>query len=81
MDGTMEPDEDVLGRENGILDIFARGRDIYTVSRLKDKVNITIVNAAGAVLTTYTLEPGKTVITPITGPGTYIVNKTKLYIK
>jgi hypothetical protein len=80
-DGTMEPDEDVLGRENGILDIFARGRDIYTVSRLKEKVNITIVNAAGAVLTTYTLEPGKTVITPITNPGTYIVNKTKIYIK
>jgi hypothetical protein len=80
-DGTMEPDEDVLGRENGILEIFARGRNIHTISHLKEKVNIRIVNASGAVMTTYTLEPGKTIVTPITNPGTYIVNKTKLFIK
>jgi hypothetical protein len=80
-DGTMEPDEDVLGREKGILEIFARGRSIHTISHLKENVNIRIVNAAGAVMTTYTLEPGKTIITPINNPGTYIVNKKKLYIK
>jgi hypothetical protein len=80
-DGTMEPDEDVLGREKGILEIFARGRNIHTISHLKEKVNIRIVNASGAVMTTYTLEPGKTIVTPITNPGTYIVNKTKLFIK
>ena len=80
-DGTMEPDEDVLGREKGILEIFARGRNIHTISHLKEKVNIRIVNAAGAVMKTYTLEPGKTIVTPITNPGTYIVNKKKLFIK
>ncbi len=80
-DGTMEPDEDVLGREKGILEIFARGRNIHTISHLKEKVNIRIVNASGAVMTTYTLEPGKTIVTPITNPGTYIVNKKKLFIK
>jgi hypothetical protein len=80
-DGTMEPDEDVLGRENGILEIYARGREIVTTSHLKDKVTVRIVNAAGALLTSYTLEPGKTVITPVTAPGTYIVNKKKLFIK
>ena len=80
-DGTMEPDEDVLGREKGILEIFARGRNIHTISHLKETVNIRIVNAAGAVMKTYTLEPGKTVVTPITNPGTYIVNKKKLFIK
>ena len=80
-DGTMEPDEDVLGREKGILEIFARGRNIHTISHLKETVNIRIVNAAGAVMKTYTLEPGKTIVTPITAPGTYIVNKKKLFIK
>ena len=80
-DGTMEPDEDVLGRENGILEIYARGREIITTSHLKDKVTVRIVNATGALLASYTLEPGKTVITPVTAPGTYIVNKKKLFIK
>ena len=80
-DGTMEPDEDVLGREKGILEVFARGRSIYTISHLKENVNIVIVNASGAVMRTYTLEPGKTIITPINTPGMYIVNKTKLFIK
>ena len=80
-DGTMEPDEDVLGREKGILEIFVRGRNIHTISHLKENVNIRIINAAGATLTTYTLEPGKTVVTPVTAPGTYIVNKKKVFIK
>ena len=80
-DGTMEPDEDVLGREKGILEVFARGRSIYTISHLKENVNIVIVNASGAVMRAYTLEPGKTIITPINTPGMYIVNKTKLFIK
>ena len=77
----MEPDEDVLGREKGILEIFVRGRNIHTISHLKENISIQIINAAGATLTTYTLEPGKTIITPVTAPGTYIVNKKKLFIK
>ena len=80
-DGTMEPDEDMFVNEKGQLLIYSKGRSIYTTSYLKKNVSITIVNASGAVMTTYTLEPGKTVITPITNPGAYIVNKKKVFIK
>ena len=80
-DGTMEPDEDMYGREKGNLYIYAKDRNIYTTSYLKDAVTIRIVNATGAALNSYTLTPGKTVITPVTAPGTYIVNKKKLYIR
>jgi hypothetical protein len=81
-DGTLEPDIDMYGKEKGDLIIYARGREIFTTSRMKDEnINIRIVNASGAVITTYTLEPGKTISTRITNPGTYIVNQKKLYIK
>ena len=81
-DGTLEPDdEEMFDGEDGSLKIFTRGRNIHTVSYLKESVEIRIVNASGATITTYTLEPGKTVVTPITNPGAYIVNKKKLFIK
>ena len=80
-DGTLEPDEDDDDRDKGYLSIYAKERDIYTVSNLKESIEIRIINAAGAVLTTYTLDPGKTIVTPVTAPGTYLVNKKKLYIK
>ena len=79
--GTIEPDKDLQSRDTGRIEIYARGRSIVTVSGLKTAKTIHIVNATGALLASYTLEPGKTVITPVTAPGTYIVNKKKLYIK
>ena len=79
--GELQPEEDTDNEETGNLEIYAQGREIYTVSHLKEKINIRIVNATGATLTTYVLEPGKTVTTPITAPGAYIVNKKKLFIK
>ena len=78
--GDLDPGDDG-SRETGSLDIYTKGRKIYTVSHLKENINIQIVNAAGAVMKTYVLEPGKTIITPVTAPGTYIVNKKKLFIK
>ena len=80
--GDLHPDDDMDDEiEMGNLEIYAKGRKIYTISHLKENINIVIVNANGATLTTYTLEPGKKVVTPITNPGAYIVNKTKLFIK
>ena len=79
--GDLNPDDDMGNGDTNGLEIYAKGRKIYTVSHLKENANIRIVNASGATLTTYVLEPGKKVITPITASGTYIVNKKKLYIK
>ena len=80
--GDLNPDDDMGGdNDTNGLEIYAKGRKIYTVSHLKENANIRIVNASGATLTTYVLEPGKKVITPITAPGAYIVNSKKLYIK
>jgi hypothetical protein len=67
--------------ETGSLEIYSKGRKIYTVSHLEENTDIRIVNASGAVITTYTLKPGKTIVTTITNPGAYIVNKKKLFIK
>jgi hypothetical protein len=79
--GELNPGNDTDEEENGSLDIFVKGRKIHTVSHLDKDTDIRIVNASGATLTTFTLEPGKTVITPITNPGTYIVNKKKVFVK
>jgi hypothetical protein len=79
--GKLNPDEELGGKDRGGLEIFAKGRNIYTISFMEKSVDIRIVNASGATLTTFTLEPGKTVITPITNPGTYIVNKKKVFVK
>ena len=79
--GELNPGNDTDEEENGSLDIFVKGRKIHTVSHLDKDTDIRIVNASGATITTFTLEPGKTVITPITNPGTYIVNKKKVFVK
>ena len=79
--GKLNPDEELGGKDRGGLEIFAKGRNIYTISFMEKSVDIRIVNASGATLTTFTLEPGKTIVTPITNPGTYIVNKKKVFVK
>ena len=63
------------------LEIFVRGKDIYTVSHMEESIDIRIVSASGALINAYTLEPGKTVITPVTASGVYIVNRRKLSVK
>ena len=80
--GDLGSDDD-MGDDNktGSLEIYSKGRKIYTVSHLEEKIEIRIVDAAGALINTYTLKPGKTTVTTITNPGAYIVNKKKLFIK
>ena len=79
--GELNPGEDEDDTETGDIEIYVKGRKIYTISHMDEDANIRIVNAGGATLTTYTLEAGKKVVTPITNPGTYIVNKKKVYVK
>ena len=80
--GELHPDEDISDElDKGNLEIYAKGKKIYTISHLKENINIVIVNASGATLTAYTLEPGMKVATPVNTPGAYIVNKKKLIVK
>ncbi|MBO6125150.1 MAG: hypothetical protein J6P55_04735 [Bacteroidaceae bacterium] len=80
--GDLHPDEDLSDElDKGNLEIYAKGKKIYTISHLKENINIVIVNASGATLTAYTLEPGMKVATPVNTPGAYIVNKKKLIVK
>ena len=77
--GELNPGENL--NDTGDVEIYAKGKNIYTVSRTEEDVDIRIVNASGAVMNTYVLEPGKTEVTPISAPGVYIVNKKKVFIE
>ena len=66
---------------DGDLEIFARGRTIYTRSHLKEPVVIRIINVGGATLRSYVLEPEQTIETPIHVAGAYLVNRKKLFIR
>ena len=74
-------DLDQQADKPGELIIRARKRNIYVTSTLKDEANVTIVNAAGALINTFKIKPGETIVTEIHNPGIYLVNKTKLSIK
>ena len=79
--GELQPEEEQFDNEAGRLEIYVRGKNIYTVSHLEESIDIRIVNASGATINAYTLEPSKTMITPVNASGVYIVNKKKLSVK
>ena len=66
---------------NGSIEIYSRGRSIFTRSHMKEAVVIRIVNVAGLTLANYVLEPEQTIETPVYAHGTYIVNKKKLFVR
>ena len=76
--GLEEGPESVL---DGSLEIFSRGRNIITRSHMKEAVAIRIVNAAGATLTNFVLQPEETIETPVHFSGVYIVNKKKVFVE
>ena len=66
---------------NGSLEIFTRGHNIVTRSRLTQPTDIRIVNVGGITIATFVLQPGETIETPVQAQGTYIVNKKKIFVK
>lgn len=66
---------------DGALRIYTRPRHIIVTSTLKEPRLVTITNAAGVRITTFTIEPGQTIETLINMPGFYIVNKTKVAVR
>ena len=66
---------------NGDLIIYAKGRDIITISHLKEPISIRITRVNGVTITNYALQPGQTVTTPVNAAGAYIVNNKKVFVK
>ncbi len=66
---------------NGGIEISTRGRAIIVKSNMKVDTTIRIVNVAGVTVTSYVLEPGKTVETPVNAHGTYVVNRKKIFVQ
>ena len=66
---------------DGSLEIYTRGYKIYTISHMKEATTIRIVNAAGATITNYVLQPGETIETPVAVSGVYVVNKKKVFVE
>ena len=71
-----EPDE-IL---DGELMIYTKRGRIYVKSGLKEDADICIVNAGGALVSTYTIQPGETVET-VVARGIYLVNKKKIIVR
>ena len=66
---------------DGSLEIFTRGYNIVTISHMKEATAIRIVNAAGATLKDYVLQPGETIETTVPNTGVYVVNKKKVFVE
>jgi hypothetical protein len=48
---------------------------------MKEATGIRIVNAAGATIANYALQPGETIETPVAVTGVYVVNKKKVFVE
>jgi hypothetical protein len=66
---------------DGSLEIYTRGYKIFTTSHMNEVTTIRIVNAAGATITDYVLQPGETIETPVAVSGVYVVNKKKVFVE
>ena len=62
---------------DGELTIWSTHGRIVVRSGLNEETTVRIVNAGGALVSTYTIQPGQTVQTRV-APGVYIVNKKKI---
>ncbi len=66
--------------DSGELVVKAKRGRIIVKSKLTDKTTVHIYSAAGAVISTFDIEPGQTVETPIHTSGIYLVNKQKVRV-
>ena len=75
-DGVIEPTEG-----SGKLTIKPGKHKITVISGLRETTHVRITNMSGITLTSFDIEPGETIETPINMPGFYIVNKTKVAVR
>ena len=65
-----DPSQEEIGEG---LSIFARKRKIVVKSNLRVQADVSIYSTSGAVLGTFTIEPGQTVESPVLFSGVYLV--------
>ena len=75
-DGVIEPTEG-----SGKLTIKTGKHKIIVISGLRETTHVRITSVSGITLTTFDIEPGETIETPINMPGFYVVNKTKVAVR
>lgn len=75
-----EPDEETLesAAQHG-LQIYAKKHKIIVESTLEAPQQVRIATTAGQVITTFTIEPGERIATPVQ-EGIYITNLKKLFV-
>lgn len=81
----MSTNLEIVDRQAGEADsglvIRAGERSIIVKSNLNTSATVRIVNISGITLSTFTIAPGETVVTPVHLGGIYIVNHKKLVVK
>ena len=70
-----DPADRLSNDDDDNLVIYAQRGSIVAESLLKQTAQVRIVNANGILLTTFTIEPGQTVVTPVSRHGIYIAGK------
>ena len=73
-----EPDQGNAAGEGLI--VSAKHKHIYVTSAYNNEVEVVIVNTAGAVVNSFSLQPGETMETTVAS-GIYMVNKIKIAVK
>ena len=73
LEGTLDPHD---GDADGTLIIKSQKHKVVVTSALAESADVTIVNAAGVTVTTFTIEPGQTIETRLPVSGVYIVRTT-----
>lgn len=78
--GNDEEQPDIQDRLDGELIVKGKRGRILVTSKMTEETTVHIINAAGALIRTFTITPGETIETNVVG-GVYIVNKKKISIK
>ncbi len=74
-------EEEQTFNQTGKLIIRSYHRTLSVTSTMAAETKVTIVNAAGALINRFTIQPGETIETDVHTPGVYLVNRTKIAIR
>jgi len=80
-DADEEKHGEAISAGDGYLIIYVRHGDIIVRSECQTDQPVAIHSASGLKVSSFTIAPGQTIVTPIPYQGVYIVNKMKYFVK